>query len=35
MASKKIGITGHNGFLGNFVKKIINYKFQRLSNRRF
>ena len=26
MASKKIGITGHNGFLGNFVKKIIKYK---------
>ena len=26
MASKKIGITGHNGFLGNFIKNIIKYK---------
>tara|TARA_B100000575_G_C23124588_1_gene651360 strand:+ start:1132 stop:2253 length:1122 start_codon:yes stop_codon:yes gene_type:complete len=28
MASKKIGITGHNGFLGNHIKNIVNYKFQ-------
>ena len=28
MASKKIGITGHNGFLGSHIKNIINYKFQ-------
>lgn len=28
MASKKIGITGHNGFLGSHIKNIINYKSQ-------
>ena len=28
MASKKIGITGHNGFLGNHIKNVVKYKFQ-------
>ena len=28
MVRKKVGITGHNGFLGGHVKNIIKYKFQ-------
>ena len=28
MDSKRIGITGHNGFLGSHIKNIINYKSQ-------
>ena len=28
MAIKKIGITGHNGFLGNHIKNFIKYKSQ-------
>ena len=28
MANKKIGITGHNGFLGNHIKNQIQYQFK-------
>ena len=28
MANKKIGITGHNGFLGTHLKNQIRYKFK-------
>ena len=28
MANTKIGITGHNGFLGNYIKNSIKYNFQ-------
>ena len=28
MSSKKIGITGHHGFIGNHLKNVVKYKFQ-------